>query len=124
LGRFCSRDPIGISAEINLYEYAGDDPLTRTDPHGTSWLSEWWHYWFPVAAEGPCHPVPVGPIVGGLECVGEMMRAERVVALLRFRRDHEIPGTPAWNFWDIRLRNALRMLDEAKKKCAAERTAK
>jgi hypothetical protein len=29
-----SHDPIGYRGGINLYEYVGDDPLTRTDPMG------------------------------------------------------------------------------------------
>lgn len=33
-GRFVSADLIGIKGGINLYEYAGDDPITRTDPSG------------------------------------------------------------------------------------------
>jgi RHS repeat-associated protein len=34
LGRFVSRDPIGTSGGINLYEYVGDSPLARIDPEG------------------------------------------------------------------------------------------
>ena len=33
-GRWFSQDPIGFKGGINLYEYVGDSPLTRTDPLG------------------------------------------------------------------------------------------
>ena len=36
--RFFGRDPIGYKGGIDLYEYVGDDPLTRTDPQGL-WLT-------------------------------------------------------------------------------------
>ncbi len=32
LGRFISRDPAGLSGGINLYAYAGDDPVDFSDP--------------------------------------------------------------------------------------------
>ena len=35
LGRFLSEDPIGISGGLNLYAYAGDDPVNAEDPSGT-----------------------------------------------------------------------------------------
>jgi RHS repeat-associated protein len=34
LGTFINRDPIGYEGGMDLYEYCGDDPLTRTDPMG------------------------------------------------------------------------------------------
>jgi RHS repeat-associated protein len=36
LGRFLSEDPIGISGGLNLYAYAGNDPVNNADPTGTS----------------------------------------------------------------------------------------
>ena len=34
-GRWLSRDPIGESGGLNLYQYAGGDPVNRLDPSGT-----------------------------------------------------------------------------------------
>ncbi len=34
LGRFLSEDPIGITGGLNLYAYAGNDPVNRWDPTG------------------------------------------------------------------------------------------
>ncbi len=38
LGRFLNRDPIGIRGGVNLYEYVGNNPVTRTDPSGRAVL--------------------------------------------------------------------------------------
>jgi RHS repeat-associated protein len=50
LERFISRDPITYRGGLDLYEYVGDGPVTRTDPAG---LGEWW----PTASGGivPAH---------------------------------------------------------------------
>ncbi len=34
LGRFISEDPIGIAGGLNLYKYAGNDPVNGRDPSG------------------------------------------------------------------------------------------
>jgi RHS repeat-associated protein len=36
LGRFMQRDPLGVTQDPNLYTYAGNNPLTFSDPLGTS----------------------------------------------------------------------------------------
>jgi RHS repeat-associated protein len=34
LGRFLQTDPVGYTADMDLYTYVGNDPLNRTDPTG------------------------------------------------------------------------------------------
>jgi RHS repeat-associated protein len=34
IGRFLQRDPIGIAAGVNVYEYVGSQPITMVDPQG------------------------------------------------------------------------------------------
>jgi RHS repeat-associated protein len=34
IGRFLQTDPVGYSADMNLYIYVGNDPVRRTDPLG------------------------------------------------------------------------------------------
>ena len=34
IGRFISRDPIGLAGGLNLYAYANDDPVDLSDPTG------------------------------------------------------------------------------------------
>ena len=34
IGRFISRDPIGLTGGLNMYPYAGDDPTNVVDPYG------------------------------------------------------------------------------------------
>jgi RHS repeat-associated protein len=40
IGRFVSADPLGLAAGTNVYVYAGNQPVTRTDPSGLSWFSD------------------------------------------------------------------------------------
>jgi RHS repeat-associated protein len=37
LGRFLSEDPAGIGGGLNLYAYAGNDPVNGRDPNGLCW---------------------------------------------------------------------------------------
>ena len=57
LGRFVSEDPIGLAGGINVYVYAGDNPVNGRDPSGEL-----------------CHPYPMAPPAhaagGGGQCDG------------------------------------------------------
>jgi len=57
LGRFVSEDPIGLAGGINVYVYAGDNPVNGRDPSGEL-----------------CHPHPMAPpryaAGGGGQCDG------------------------------------------------------
>ena len=54
LGRWLSRDPIGIKGGINLYGYVGDDPEDRIDPTGKASIA------LPIILRGG------GSVLGGL----------------------------------------------------------
>ena len=56
-GRWLSQDPIGYRGGVNLYEYVGDSPITRSDPTGEVW---WWPPdWFrPTPKPTPPPPAP------------------------------------------------------------------
>ncbi len=48
IGRFLTRDPAGMVDGANIYVYAGNNPITRIDPRGTTHCGgwEWWtNFW-------------------------------------------------------------------------------
>ena len=59
LGRFLQPDPIGTAGGINLYEYAGGDPINNSDPDGLD---------SGAAVYGP--PAPYLPVLDELLVIG------------------------------------------------------
>ena len=41
-GRWISKDPIGLSGGLNLYEFCKNNPILYVDPSGTNCISDWW----------------------------------------------------------------------------------
>jgi len=42
LGRYLTPDPIGIAGGLNMYSYAGQNPINRIDPLGLEDHRPWW----------------------------------------------------------------------------------
>jgi len=48
LGRFISEDPLGFAgSDINVYSYVGNNPISRVDPSGLSWICPSFLSWCP-----------------------------------------------------------------------------
>ena len=67
LGRFLQTDPVGYASDINVYAYASNDPLNRTDPSGLDDCEDLCQY-----VDGP--PAPPDP---GTEVAPETVTGSR-----------------------------------------------
>lgn len=68
LGRFISADPIGTAGGINLYGYAGGDPVNNIDPSGLCVQASddnAGHVTFTQVSAGPCGGGGGGGVIGG-----------------------------------------------------------
>ena len=45
LGRFMQTDPVGYQDQINLYAYAGNDPVSHIDPSGAATILVTFYHW-------------------------------------------------------------------------------
>ena len=62
-GRFISEDPLGFDGgDVNLYVYAGNNPVNRVDPSGLYWFRQDWQTEFVVGRDGSSLVWPGSPI--------------------------------------------------------------
>jgi len=85
LGRFLSRDPLGIGGgDVNLYTYGANNPVTIIDPFGQRWMcgrvyhSEHWTHSFGFSF-GVSEGVSAGASIGGGVGVGASLGPSVVV---------------------------------------------
>jgi len=66
IGKWTSKDPIGLSGGLNIYGYVGGNPITRSDPSGLIWYNK-----------PPPGTVPVtGETAKKAQCVEQCLKAE------------------------------------------------
>ncbi len=63
IGRFISKDPIGLLGGLNLYEYTGNNPTNLIDPTGTFFITihPWLKFLIDVSTPSPNIPWPYDP---------------------------------------------------------------
>lgn len=71
-GRFLNRDPIGADGGLNLYEYAGDNPVSQADPDGL------FHVYIEMAENGFGYGYVVAD-AGDIDTAGELCSAGQLL---------------------------------------------
>jgi hypothetical protein len=109
------------AGDVNLYRYVNNQPGINVDPMGLAWYdsnrtwSDWWRGWWDWGYNtGSPVLVPTGidETVGALDAVGTALQPDNIEAYLRYRRDHEVEDTPAYNYWNERLNNCQQMRND------------
>ncbi|OGW93596.1 MAG: hypothetical protein A3K16_06315 [Omnitrophica bacterium RIFCSPLOWO2_01_FULL_45_24] len=90
IGRFITKDPLGMADGPNQYLYCNNDPINIIDPYGLYWgesAVKWWltesvlpgPYGQPVSEWGSKGPTGWGDPIGQTECAGGIWKwSERV----------------------------------------------
>jgi RHS repeat-associated protein len=87
-GRFVNEDPVGHDGGINLYSFAGEDPVNGADPSG---LCSKIKIWFVTLYFGDCGQPNPRALASGPPVI-----ARDVTAISRIRRD-EVGDAAEWN---------------------------
>jgi RHS repeat-associated protein len=69
LGRFLQTDPIGYKDGLNWHAYAGNDPINKTDPSGTSCFQYTWIHM--AYSNGSLDPMNSWARPAGIQCFGD-----------------------------------------------------
>lgn len=88
LGRFLSEDPMGIAAGINLYAYAGSDPVNGADPTGLDPCGSFQKMVNGKCVEDPAKAVPLACISNLADYCAATPEESPVSAML-WQRLHE-----------------------------------
>ena len=63
-------------------------------------------------------PAGSSEVAGALQVAGAALQADNIENYFRWRRDHEVEGTPEWKKWNQKWENCKKMRADAAKKQA------